>query len=95
MTASPANFSTRPSRGLDLGGHRVVEAVEDGAGALRVLLAELGRADQVGEEHRRDLALLRRCHRTRLDGGSARRTEPGVSGERGGAEPTGQRAFTS
>src|SRR6266540_514493 len=42
---------------LDLIRHRRVEAVEERPRALGILLAELGRAHEVGEQHRGDLAL--------------------------------------
>ena len=49
------------ARAVDLGGHCVVEAVEHRARALGVArVGELGRADEVREEDRRDLALLAR-----------------------------------
>ena len=47
-----------PTGPLDLGGHRVVEAVEHSPSPLRVLLAEFSRPDEVREEDRGDLALL-------------------------------------
>ena len=48
----------RPAAERDLGLHRVVEAIEQVARMLRVeRRAHLGRADEVGEEDRRELAL--------------------------------------
>ena len=45
--------------GLDLGGHRVVEAVEHRSGPFRVLRgSQLGGADQVGEQDRGDIPLF-------------------------------------
>ena len=72
----------RPAGVVDLGRHRVVEAVEEGARALRVLrVRELGRADEVGEENGRELPLL-----ARLDGSRERvrtaGTEPSALQER-------------
>ena len=48
----------RSSSGLDLGRHRVVETVEELAGSLRILSAQLGRADEIREENRRELPLF-------------------------------------
>jgi len=48
----------RTARADDLDGHRIVEALEQRAGPLRILLlAERRRADEVGEEHGGQLAL--------------------------------------
>ena len=44
---------------LDLGGHRLVETFEVQPDALRILIRRRrGRVGQVGEQDRRDLALL-------------------------------------
>src|SRR5207249_2210146 len=75
-------------RRLDLGRHRLVEAVEQRAGPLRILLAELGRADQVGEEDCGELALLAREGRRGLDRRSAARAEAGVRRKRGATRGT-------
>ena len=48
----------RPAGALDLVGHRVVEALEQDARPLGILLlGERRRADEVGEEHSGQLAL--------------------------------------
>ena len=68
-----------PTGALDLGRHRVVEAVEQRTRALRILrVGERGRADEVGEDDGRELALLGR-RRVPHDGRRARRTELGFS----------------
>jgi hypothetical protein len=49
----------RPACPVHLGGHRVVEALELGPRALRVLIGgERRRPDEVGEEHGGELALV-------------------------------------
>src|SRR5439155_11576565 len=48
----PGEFLDGPADAVDLPGHGLVEAVEQRPGPLRVLrAAELGRADEVGEDH--------------------------------------------
>src|SRR5262249_34963787 len=55
----PCELLDRAACCLDLGGHRVVEALEACAGALRILLAgERRRASEIGEEDRGQLPLL-------------------------------------
>jgi hypothetical protein len=88
-------FLHRPACGLDLRRHSVIELVEHDAGAFWVLLAELGRADQVGEEDGGDLPLLRRRGRLRLDRGAAGSTEARTGGQSRSARSAVQRAFTS
>ena len=74
MTASPTNFSDRPAGALDLGGHRVVETLEQDADALRIAIAGVGgRADEVGEQDRDQLALFARAHGRSLASGRVRR----------------------
>jgi len=66
-----------PSAEGDLRRHGVVKAIEQIACVLRVeRAAELRRADQVGEQDRRELALL--GGRPGLDRGRAARTKAGV-----------------
>ena len=61
-------------------GRGIVEPAEHLAGALGVeLLREPGGVDQVGEEHRHDLALVGR--EGARDGRAAARAEPGVVGQ--------------
>jgi hypothetical protein len=52
----------RPTGLLDLLGHGVVEPDQQGTRPLRILLAELRRPDEVGEEHGRHLAFLSPAH---------------------------------
>ena len=47
-----------PAGALDLLGHRGVEALQQRACSLGILLSELGRADEVGEQHGRELPLV-------------------------------------
>ena len=55
----PGELLDRSARALDLGGHRLVEAREARPHALGILVVrESRRADEVGEEHRRELSLL-------------------------------------
>ena len=50
----------RAARPLDLFRHRLVEAVEAGSNAFGILTArKRGRTDEVGEENRDELPLLR------------------------------------
>ena len=57
----PRELLDRPSCRLDLGGHRVVEALQPGAGALGILVAGgRGRVDEVGEEDGGELRSVRR-----------------------------------
>ncbi len=73
------------ARGLDLGLHGVVEALEERPGPFRILRRrERGRADEVGEQHRRQLAFLA-CLRRLLDRCTADMTEARSVGERGSA----------
>ena len=59
----------RPARELDLLAHRVVEALELRADALRITIARVRRrADEVGEENRDELALFTRAHGRSLSG---------------------------
>ena len=85
----------RPAGALDLRRHRVVEAVEDDARPLGILLAELGRADEVGEEDGRELPLLARSRRLSLDRCAAGGAEPRIGRDGAAAGSAGQRAFTS
>ena len=69
----------RPAGTIDLGRHRVVEAVEESARALGIRSAgERGRADQVGEENRCQLALFLRRRRIHRRGTGV--TEPSIVG---------------
>ena len=77
MTASPANFSTVPPVARSPL-HRSVEALELRADALGIpFSAQRGRADEIGEENRDELALLtpvpHEAGVSRSGGGRARR----------------------
>ena len=55
----PGELLYGPARALNLFRHRVVEPFEQCSRSLRILrAAELGRADQVCEEHGRELSFL-------------------------------------
>ena len=48
----------RPARALDFLAHRGEETLQPKARSLGILLSGLGRADQVREQHRRELSLM-------------------------------------
>ena len=59
--ASPMYFSIVPPHVVDDRGHRAEVVLEQGAQSFRIeLLAQVGRADDVGEQDRGELALLGR-----------------------------------
>jgi hypothetical protein len=53
----PGELLHRAAGRLDFGGYRVVVALEQSAGSLRVLLSQFRRSDKVDEERRRELPL--------------------------------------
>jgi hypothetical protein len=77
----------RATRARNLQRHRVVEAVEQCARPLGVLpVGELGRTGEVGEEHRRELALV--SWRGRRNGCGADGAEPRAACELGATNGT-------